>query len=202
MTHLDSPHSPSHEIEPNPMNSTRTGRIPIELKPEVVTAVIDTREQLPLDLSPLGTVAGTLSTGDYSVAGLETLIAIERKSLPDLLSCVGQERERFDREVQRLLAYPVRAVVVEATWLDLERGEWRSRVTPAAAVGSVLGWTANGVPFLLVGDRAAAGRTVAKMLFLAARRRWREMRPWLDATLNGGVVEQKNGAIQPTGSDK
>jgi ERCC4-type nuclease len=106
--------------------------MPADLKPENVAAVIDTREQCPLDLSPLRSVAGTLTTGDYSVQGLETVVAVERKSLGDLLGCIGQYRERFDREVQRLLAYSCRAIVVEATWPDLEQGEW-----PATTKGPV-----------------------------------------------------------------
>jgi ERCC4-type nuclease len=141
-----------------------------------VTAIVDTREQLPLDLSPLRVEAGTLATGDYSVKGLESVIAIERKSLPDLLACVGTERERFDREVQRLLAYPCRAIVIEATWGDLESGGWRSQIQPNAALGSVLGWVAAGVPVIMAGDHARAGRYVGRLLFTAARRRWREAR--------------------------
>jgi len=152
------------------------GRLPAELKPESVTAVIDTREQLPLDLSPLQTITGTLVTGDYSVVGLEHVVAIERKSLSDLLCCVGRERERFDREVQRLLAYPVRALVVEATWPQIEAGEWRGQVKPAAVIGSLLGWIAAGLPVILAGDHARAGHYVSRLLFTAARRRWRECR--------------------------
>ena len=150
--------------------------IPATLHPEAVTAIVDTREQIPLDLSPLRIVTGTLTTGDYSVRGLEAVIAVERKSLPDLLGCIGQHRERFDREVQRLLAYPCRAIVVEATWGDLEAGQWQSRITPAAAIGSVLGWIAAGVPIIMAGDHARAGRYVSRLLFTAARRRWRECR--------------------------
>ena len=150
--------------------------IPATLHPEAVTAIVDTREQIPLDLSPLQSATGTLTTGDYSVMGLEGIIAVERKSLPDLLGCIGQHRERFDREVQRLLAYPTRAIVVEATWADLERGEWRSKITPAAAIGSVLGWIAAGVPVVMATDHARAGRYVSRLLFTAARRRWRECR--------------------------
>ena len=80
--------------------------LPAELKPDQVVAIIDTREQAPLDLSPLRSEAGTLATGDYSVKGLVNVVAIERKSLTDLLGCIGQDRERFDREVIRLLAIP------------------------------------------------------------------------------------------------
>jgi ERCC4-type nuclease len=150
--------------------------LPAELRPEQVTAIVDTREQLPLDLAPLRAEAGSLVTGDYSVRGLETVVAIERKSLPDLLGCIGQDRERFDREVVRLLAYPCRAIVIEATWGDLEAGQWRSQVSPSAAVGSVLGWIAAGLPVIMAGDHARAGRYVGRLLFTAARRRWREAR--------------------------
>jgi len=154
----------------------RRGLLPADLPPEAVVAIIDTREQTPLDLSPLQTVAGSLTTGDYSVVGLVDVVAVERKGLPDLLACVGTERERFDREVQRLLAYPVRALVIEASWPDLERGEWRSHVTPAVAIGSVLGWVAAGLPVILAGDHGRAGRYVSRFLYTAARRRWREAR--------------------------
>jgi len=58
----------------------------------------------------LRSVTGTLATGDYSIAELESVVAIERKSQADMLSCIGGERERFEREVQRLLSFPVRAL--------------------------------------------------------------------------------------------
>ncbi len=170
-------------------------RLPAELKPDQVTAVIDTREQCPLDLSPLRTVPGTLSTGDYSVQGLESLVAIERKSLSDLLACIGVDRDRFDREVQRLLAYPVRAIVIEASWGDLEQGEWRSQVTPAAAIGSVLGWIAQGVPVIMAGDHERAGRYVSRLLYTAARRRWREARAMASTILEPEAVADPQEAL-------
>lgn len=157
-------------------------KLPADLPAESITAVIDTREQLPLDLSPLQTTRGTLATGDYSVVGLEAVVSIERKSLSDLLGCVGGDRERFDREVQRLIAYPVRCLVVEAAWTDLEAGRWNSKVTSAAAIGSVLGWIATGLPVVMAGDHVRAGRYVSRLLYIAARRRWREAR-----ALAGGI---------------
>ncbi len=150
--------------------------IPSELKPEQVVAIIDTREQIPLDLSPLQSTFGTLTTGDYSLVGLEHVVSVERKSLPDFIACVGVERERFQREVMRLLAFDVRCLVIEATWPDLERGEWRSKVTSSAAIGSTLGWIATGLPVIMAGDHERAGRYVSRLLFTAARRRFREMK--------------------------
>ena len=156
-------------------------KLPAELPAENVVAVVDTREQLPLDLAPLRMERGTLPTGDYSIRGLEHVVAVERKSLADLLGCVGQERERFDREVQRLLAYPCRALVVESTWQEIERGDWRSKITPTAALGSLLGWIAAGLPVLMANDHERAGRYVGRILFTAARRRWREARTLIQA---------------------
>ncbi|MCY2987181.1 MAG: hypothetical protein NTY19_04835 [Planctomycetota bacterium] len=150
--------------------------IPAELRPESVVAIVDTREQTPLDLSPLRVEVAGLTTGDYSVKGLEQIVAIERKELSDLLGCIGTERERFDREVMRLLAYPCRALVIEATWQDIEAGDWRSKITPAAALGSLLGWIAAGLPVVMAGDHDRAGRYVSRLLFTAARRRYREAR--------------------------
>ena len=150
--------------------------LPSEPKLENVIAVVDTREQKPLDLSPLQTVTKGLVTGDYSIRGLESIVAIERKGLGDLLSSIGTDRERFEREVQRLLAYPVRALVIESTWGELETGDWRSKVTPQAAVGSCLGWIAAGLPVVMAGDHERAGKFVARLLFIVARRRWREAR--------------------------
>lgn len=155
-------------------NDLTRSRLRRELRPEDVTAIIDSRERRPFDLDPLRAVRGTLSTGDYSVAGLEAVISIERKSLADLVQCCGVERERFERELMRLHAYPVRAVLVEASWADLKAGGWRSKITPQSVTSSVLGWCAQGVPILLCGDRDEAAACCSKMLFIAARRRWRE----------------------------
>ncbi|MGI6417260.1 MAG: ERCC4 domain-containing protein [Thermoguttaceae bacterium] len=162
-------------------------KLPAQIQPEQVIAVCDTREQVPLDLSPLAVEIGTLTTGDYSIRGMEHLVAVERKSLPDFLACVGRERERFDREVQRLLAFPTRALVVEATWAQVEMGSWtNSRIKPAAAIGSLLGWIEMGLPVILAGDHERAGRYVARLLFTSARRRWRELRAFGE-----GVVVEK-----------
>ncbi len=138
-------------------------KLPAELRPEDVVAIQDTREQCAVCLSPLTTVIGTLATGDYSVRGLEHVVAIERKSADDMLCCIGRERGRFDREIQRLLAYPTRGIVIESTWTAFEAGNWRS-------------WITCGVPIVMAGDHDRAGRYIARILFTAARRRWREAR--------------------------
>ena len=53
--------------------------------------IIDTREQTPWSF-PDGVLIerGTLATGDYTLAGLENIVAVERKSLADFISCCGK----------------------------------------------------------------------------------------------------------------
>lgn len=132
--------------------------------------IIDTREQDPLTFANLATEAGTLDAGDYSVRGLTHLIALERKSLPDLLACCGRERDRFKRELQRLRNYRFKLLLIEADAADLEGGDWRSALTPAHVLGSLAAWTAQcGLPVWLAGDHDRAGNFAGRWLFQAAR---------------------------------
>lgn len=121
--------------------------------------VIDTREQRPLEPwrasrkgEPcpriyLPTVRATLAAGDYSVQGLEHLVAIERKSIPDLwgtlygsaTDALGEGRahqDRFRAELERLQGHARRWWLIEG-YPDL-LDEYaidirRSRVAPASA---------------------------------------------------------------------
>ena len=153
-----------------------TQKLPAKLDPLSVVAIIDTREQLPLCLDPLRTEPETLPTGDYSLKGLEHHVCIERKSLDDLLGCVGRERERFERELHRMLAYPVRVLLVESTWAEIELGQWRSKVTSSQAMGSLIGWAAMGIQLALVGSHERAGKFASRLLYTVARRRYAELR--------------------------
>lgn len=67
--------------------------------------VVDTREQLPLNIKNIPTERGTLMSGDYSIKGLENRFAVERKSIQDLIGSLTQGRERFERELHRLRGF-------------------------------------------------------------------------------------------------
>ena len=132
--------------------------------------IVDTREQTPFVFAHLPTVTDTLATGDYSIAGLTHLICVERKSLADLLACVGRERDRFVRELQRLSAYPYRLLVVESDAAAIERGGWPGKIQPAHVMGSLASWTVRyGLPVWLGGGHDACGRFVERWLYQAAR---------------------------------
>mgnify|MGYP000847420858 CR=1 FL=1 len=81
--------------------------------------VVDSREQAPWAFR-CETVRKALPAGDCSVEGLETKIAVERKSLTDFVHTVIHDRERFGRELLLLSTYDAACVVVEAD-LDLVR---------------------------------------------------------------------------------
>ncbi len=159
-----------------------------ELQVTDFQVVIDSREQTPFilevalddEIQPLRTVKGSLKTGDYSILGAEDIVTVERKSLDDLISCIGTGRDRFEAEMQRILAHPARCVIVEAPISCLQLGQWRSQVKPNAAIGSVMGWMEKGVPFIFANDRSSAALYCARFLYVAARRRWRELAAFRD----------------------
>lgn len=123
--------------------------------------IADTREQRPYSFggkryAEVRTEHGTLVTGDYSLVGLADRVAVERKSLPDLVACLGRERERFERELARSAALDSFAVVVEASWPDLASGRYQGKLNPHAACQSVLAFSLRyRTPFFFTGSRPA-----------------------------------------------
>jgi len=139
----------------------------MELHP---TILIDTREQCPWSFHELPSETATLDTGDYSVKGLSHLVSVERKSIQDLVGCVGADRDRFKRELQRLRAYRFALVVVEADAATLEQGNWRGKLQPAHVLGSLAAWIAQyNMPIWIGGDHDMAGRFVERYLYQCAR---------------------------------
>lgn len=146
--------------------------------------LVDNREQRPFAFTGpryegVEVETGALAVGDYSLAGLADRVAVERKELADLVQCLGRERERFERELQRGAALDAFAVVVESSWADLAGGQYRSRLNPHAACQSVAAFMGRyRVPFLFAGSRTAAEYVTWSFLrqyLESARRRWRSI---------------------------
>ena len=134
--------------------------------------VADTREKKPFTFGGKVTVERRkLQTGDYSIAGLENEVAIERKSLDDFIgSLVNSNRETFQRELDRLVHMPTKAIVCEGSWECIKMGQYRSRMAPAAAFGSAMGIIAQGVPIVMAGTRKEAERACYALLRIAYNR--------------------------------
>lgn len=139
------------------------------LRYDDITAIYDTREQYPLDLAPLKSVRKTLKTADYSVENYTDKIAVELKTLDDIVQCCTTSRDRFEAELVRMRQYSHRAIVVMSTWGAIEREEYRSAIKPQAVLGSLMAFAMSAnVSIIMAEDRKKAGLLVARLLWVAA----------------------------------
>ena len=120
------------------------------------TILIDTREQRPLKFpAEVPTESATLWTGDYSIRGLDDMVAVERKSLSDLVRCIGRDRDRFCIQLRRMKGLHCGAVVIEANLADVMNQNYLGKVHPNAVLGTVAAWQGKyGTPFMFCGEFA------------------------------------------------
>jgi DNA excision repair protein ERCC-4 len=120
----------------------------------------DTREQLPylFEKYPVKNEPAALAVGDYSLAGFQDRIAIERKSLNDLIGCLtGSNRTRFEKELARAGSFERFAVIIESDIQDISAGRYTSNMKPHAALQSITAFFIRyGIPFLFCGNRDGA----------------------------------------------
>ena len=134
---------------------------------ERVPIVIDTRERMPyrFDSTFVEAIHCALPAGDYSLAGHEHEVAVERKSLADFVKSVIHDRDRFEREIRRLGGYDAALVLVEADLRDVVEGRYRGHAHPNAVLGSAIAlFVDHRVPFLFCSSREIAGRFAAGFL--------------------------------------
>ncbi|WP_051271840.1 ERCC4 domain-containing protein [Fundidesulfovibrio putealis] len=118
--------------------------------------IVDSRELAPyaFERFPVEIVRAGLPTGDYSLSGHEDRAAVERKALDDLIGCLTVGRDRFERELDRARSLECFAVVVEASMEDVARHRYTSRMSPHAALQSILAFQVRyGCPFVFAGSR-------------------------------------------------
>ena len=122
------PTQASNSVPPPP------GRLIVKRKGHSITRLIpkpvvlvDTREKVPFDFARFKNWIASekrckLNVGDYSVVGMETLLALERKTLSDLITTLMQQhnRQRFFKMCERLAKYHWRALIVEASYEDVK----------------------------------------------------------------------------------
>ena len=148
-----------------PLSRSRTGP---------VSVIVDTREQEPYGFNPqlVTPVRRALPAGDYSVAGLERTVAVERKTLEDFVGTVIRARARFYRELRRLKHHQHACVVVEANLGDILAARYRGGAHPHSILASALAITVDfGIPVFFCSNRQVACRFVEGYLLRAAARR-------------------------------
>jgi len=94
---------------------------PAKIKP---TLVVDTREKTPWDFEGDDAFEAIeyrkLDGGDYSIKGMEHLVAIERKATMDeLYNNFTKDKERITAEFERLKDHKFRIVIIEESCEDI-----------------------------------------------------------------------------------
>jgi ERCC4-type nuclease len=144
-------------------------------KPPKPVIVVDTREKAAWAFSDaVETVVATLHTGDYSLLGHETSgVCLERKSLDDFVGTLvadywrrpDEPAKRFERELERMQLYALRAIIVEAPWSALRDHLYVSKAHPSAIFAAtcclMVDWN---VPVLMAEDHAVAARVAERMI--------------------------------------
>lgn len=145
----------------------------LQTQPTILT---DTREQQPLVFSNLPSERASLITADYSVQGLEDTLLIERKSIPDLIgSLFGKDRERFQRELQRMLSVPSRHLFIigEGEGVtpeeQIRRHDYRSQTLPHVVLASVSAIQAKGIQVHWLQTPQEAARRIESLVWYCWR---------------------------------
>jgi len=128
--------------------------------------VIDTREKLPFQFGKdTKTVRSKLEVGDYSIQGLEHLVAIERKSLDDFVHSTIHNQKRFTRNLIDMTGLEHRAIVVEASLRDVFLHRYMSKTHNQAIFGMVAGISGKWrIPVFFWENHAYAQMMVEKYL--------------------------------------
>ena len=149
--------------------------------------IIDSREQKPYSFST-PTRTATLETGDYSISGGERLIAVERKSINDLIGSLTRHRDRFERELHRGMALQYFALVVESSLMALSNGHYMSLMKPKATIQSLLTFSIRyGLPIFFAENRAYGALVTESLLLKFAR----EMEKRLNAVNVAGASRHR-----------
>lgn len=134
--------------------------------------IIDSREREPWSFA-CATVRRALPAGDYSVDGLEGVVAVERKSLADFTRTVLHEFPRFAAELDQLALLPQACIVVEADLDRVLRGQAADALrgaSPESLLGAAVHiQTRFHVPVLWCGSRQAACAFTDAYLRMVAR---------------------------------
>jgi DNA excision repair protein ERCC-4 len=161
---------------PMPDTSAPQGTLPglrglrdlADLRPVIV---VDQREQAPLVFPRLTAIPGTLYAGDYSIHGLESSFAVERKSIDDLANCcMGANRDRFERELHRLRGYRFKRLLVVGIREDIAAGHYHSKIAPKAVLATLGAFSVRyDLPIVFAETPKAASQEVENWAWYFAR---------------------------------
>jgi ERCC4-type nuclease len=144
------------------------------------TVIVDTREQNPFSFSRFrGWFAGVkhkaLRVGDYSVVGLEDVVTVERKDLPDLIHSFTSGRAVFVKRLREMSRFPHRLLVVTAALSEVKSPYGGVSIDPNRITQSLVAALAGlRVPFLCVETHELGAEIVASYLYQVHLYHWLE----------------------------
>lgn len=162
---------------PIPVLAERGGT---QLKTPRPVLLVDTREQYPFDFSRFeswfaGIEKKALCLGDYSVAGMEDICAVERKDLSDLVNSFTAERSTFIHRLRLMAQVPHRLLVIDAALSQVKSRYPHSRADPNRITQSLIAALAGlGVPFLCTETHELGAEIVASYLYQVHLYHWLE----------------------------
>lgn len=109
--------------------------------PEGFVLCQDSREQKPLFARlPSGLMIKScpLPIGDYSILGMETIFAVERKGISDFFGYIGKERDKTVVKMKRLAECEWAGLVIEAAEKDIICVQQYSKIHPEVARAALL----------------------------------------------------------------
>jgi ERCC4-type nuclease len=132
--------------------------------------VIDNREHAPLVFTNLQTIRGTLRSGDYSISGLTEQFAVERKTIADLVACcMGENRERFERELHRLRGYRFARLLIVGTKDEVRQSRYISNIQPKSVFATIGAFEARYVPVVFGGTPELSAKLIEVWAWWFAR---------------------------------
>lgn len=157
---------------------------------EELTIIVDVHERYPYRFAskPVRVLKAPLACGDYAVAtGERVLAAVERKSLPDLVSSLTSGRLGY--ALGELAALPRAAVVVEERYSEVFKLSWvRPAVVADGLAEMQVRWP--NVPIMFAQTRPLAEEWTYRYLAAATT--------WIGADDTGGATEASTSpALDP-----
>lgn len=122
-----------------------------------------------------GTVRRRLPVGDYTLSGMEEEVIVERKTIPDLVNSVIQDRKDFIKKCEKLSRFRRKCLVIEGSLSEVKTPYEGSQAHPNAVLGSLLAaqerWN---IPVYFLDHFVLAEEFVASMLSKYHAFRWLE----------------------------
>jgi ERCC4-type nuclease len=146
----------------------------------VCHVLVDTREQNPFNFSRFrGWFAGiekrALALGDYSIAGLEDICAVERKDLSDLVHSCTVERAAFVRRLRLMAQYEHRLLVITSPLSQVKSRYSHTNFDPNRVMQFLVATLAGlQVPFVCSETHELGEELVGSYLYQVHLYRWLE----------------------------